>query len=73
MQQISADVFPFANGAKNARYCRATALRVVVCLPAGCFRSRFRFLADSGHATASNSAGGLSPPGYPSGQMGLAG
>jgi len=44
MQQISADVFPFANGAKNARYYRATALRVGVCLPAGCFRSRFRFL-----------------------------
>lgn len=43
MQQISADVFPFANGAKNARYYRATALRVGVCLPAGCFRSRFRF------------------------------
>src|SRR5712671_6844394 len=44
MQQISAEAFPLANGAKNARYCRAIALRVGVCPPGGCFRSRFRFL-----------------------------
>jgi hypothetical protein len=44
MQQISADLFPFANGAKNARYYRAIALRAGVCLPTGCFRTRFRFL-----------------------------
>jgi hypothetical protein len=44
MQQISADVFPFAIGAENARYYRVIALRVRVCLSAGCFRSRFRFL-----------------------------
>src|SRR3981189_2708548 len=44
MQQISADSFPFANGAKNARYYRAVAFRAGVCLPTGCFRVRFRFL-----------------------------
>jgi len=70
MQQIYADLFPFANGAKNARYYRATALRVGVCPPPAVFVAVFDF-GGSDHVTASNSAAVLSPPGYPSGQMGL--
>ena len=69
MQQISADVFPFAIGAENARYYRATALRVgVSCRPA-VFVAVFAF-GGSDHGTESDSAAVQSPPGCPSGQMG---